>query len=170
MGHLKNITTKVVSFVFILAITIACEKKLIPENGTPVIVSPGIVIKNIIPKGNEKYLKSSSEVIYNQEKVNTYNIIIKNESLYFLDNNPAKEEYVEASLVFEGDTISPIGIRYKGSIGAYAGCLSGPDWGNPSGYKTCPKLSMQLKLNWNDRKEKFYGLNKFIHKTMTSHN
>jgi hypothetical protein len=67
---------------------------------------------------------------------------------------------VAASLVFRGDTISPAGIRYKGSIGAFVGCLSGPDWGNPSGYKICPKLSMQVKINWDGREETFYGLKK----------
>ncbi len=63
-------------------------------------------------------------------------------------------------MVFEGDTISPVGIRYKGTIGAYAGCLSGTDWTRPSGYKTCAKLSMQVKINWEGRKERFFDLNK----------
>jgi CotH kinase protein len=155
-NFIKNLAFCIIALCFLMA----CEKKLIPETSTPIAVSPGIVIKNIIPKGTEKYLHGSSDIIFDQEKVNTYNIILRYEDLGLLDSNPAKEEYVEAALVFNGDTISPIGIRYKGSIGAYAGCLSNPDWGNPSGYKTCTKLSIQLKLNWKDRKEKFYDLNK----------
>jgi hypothetical protein len=151
---------KPITFLILLLVLTSCEKKLIPEQGVPITTSTGIVIKNIIPKGNEKYLKGTSKVIFNQEKVNTYNIIINYDELNKLDKDPAKEEYVEAALVFDGDTISPIGIRYKGSIGAYAGCLSNPDWSRPSGSKTCVKLSMQLKLNWKDRKVKFYDLNK----------
>jgi len=77
-----------------------------------------------------------------------------------IDANPAAEEYVVGRLIFEGDTISPVGIRYKGSIGAFVGCLSGRDFSNASGYKTCTKLSMKVKLNWDDRKEHFFGLNK----------
>ncbi|MDC3210335.1 CotH kinase family protein, partial [Saprospiraceae bacterium] len=64
------------------------------------------------------------------------------------------------SLTFDGETISPIGIRYKGSIGAFLGCVSGNDWINPSGYKTCTKLSLKIKINWEGREEKFYGLKK----------
>ncbi len=156
----KNSLLRSFSIVLFSILFFSCEKKLIPETSTPIVNSPGIVIKNIIPKGTEKYLKGSSSVIFDQDKINTYNIILTYASISFLDANPAAEEYVEAALVFNGDTISPVGIRYKGSIGAYAGCVSGADWSKPSGYKTCPKLSIQIKLNWKDRKEKFYDLNK----------
>ncbi len=158
--HLRRQITNLLIIIGFSIILFACEKKIVPEISTPLPVSQGIVIKNIVPKGTEKYLKGSSETIFNQEQINIYNIILTYESLSILDANPAAEEYLEAALVFNGDTISPVGIRYKGSIGAYAGCLSGPDWSKPSGYKTCPKLSIQIKLNWKDRKEKFYGLNK----------
>jgi CotH kinase protein len=153
---LKSLGVYGVFFLFL----ISCEKKLIPETSTPSVVIPAFEVRKITPKGTEKYLKGTSDIIFDQEKVNTYNILIKYEDLNILNNNPAKEEYVEAALIFNGDTISPIGIRYKGSIGAYAGCLSNPDWTKPSGYKTCAKLSIQLKLNWKDRTEKFYDLNK----------
>ncbi|RDB04971.1 CotH kinase family protein [Runella aurantiaca] len=140
-----------------LVITLSCSKDMpTPINST----IPNQILPNIIPKGNEKYLQESSDYIYNQEKVRTYELIIKNDDLSKLDSDPAKEEYVEAALIFEGDTISPVGVRYKGSIGAFAGCLSNPDWANPSGQKTCEKLSMQIKINWKDRKERFFDVNK----------
>ena len=99
-------------------------------------------------------------MIFNQEKFHTFYIELPKANLARIDANPAAEEYVVGRLIFEGDTISPVGIRYKGSIGAFVGCLSGTDFTNPSGYKTCTKLSMKVKLNWADRKEHFYGLNK----------
>jgi len=67
---------------------------------------------------------------------------------------------VEGSITFNGETLSPVGIRYKGSIGAFVNCLSGTDWSNPSGYKTCTKLSIKVKINWDDTDDKFYGLKK----------
>ena len=141
-----------------LVIIVSCSKE---DRPTPINSTiPNQTLPNIKPKGNENYLKENSDYIYNQEKIRTYELIIKNDDLSKLDSDPAKEEYVEAALVFEGDTISPVGVRYKGSIGAYAGCLSNPDWGHPSGQKTCEKLSMQIKINWKDRKERFFDLNK----------
>lgn len=139
-------------------IIVSCSKEDIP---VPIKSNiPNETLPNITPKGNENYLKENSDYIYNQDKVRTFELIIKNDDLAKLNFDPTKEEYVEAALIFEGDTISPVGVRYKGSIGAYAGCLSNPDWANPSGQKTCEKLSLQIKINWKDRKERFFDLNK----------
>ena len=140
-----------------LVMIVSCSKDM-PSPIDSVI--PTGNLPNIKPKGNENYLKENSGYVYNQEKVRTYELLIKNDDLSKLDSDPAKEEYVEAALIFEGDTISPVGVRYKGSIGAFAGCLSNPDWGHPSGQKICEKLSMQVKINWKDRKERFFDLNK----------
>ena len=35
-------------------------------------------------------------------------------------------------MIFEGDTISPIGVRYKGSV-EWVGCVDGDIWFEPSG-------------------------------------
>ena len=50
-----------------------------------------------------------------------------------INDDPTKEEYIEGALIFEGDTISPVGIRYKGSVGAFVGCTSGKNPLEPSG-------------------------------------
>jgi spore coat protein CotH len=149
---------KSISIILLAFIVNSCSKDLTPEEDPQVIVKP--LITKIIPKGNENYLKKGSDYIFNQDVIKTYNIIIRPTDLAKINAAPAEEEYVEAALIFEGDTISPVGIRYKGSIGAYAGCVSGTDWTRPSGFKTCTKLSMQIKINWQDRKERFFDLNK----------
>ena len=151
------------SELFILAtlgvvVIVSCSKE---DKPTPIqSVIPKDEVPNIKPKGNENYLKQNSDYVYDQTKIKTYELIIPKDGMEKIDANPIAEEYVEAALVFEGDTISPVGVRYKGSIGAFAGCLSGPDWGHPDGRKVCEKLSMQIKINWNDRKERFFDLNK----------
>jgi len=121
-----------------------------PNNGVPFI----------IPDGDEKYITETSEYIFDQSKLHRFDLILPEDHLNEINDDPSAEEYVEGSLVFEGDTISPVGIRYKGSIGAFVGCLSGSDWATPSGSKTCTKLSMKVKINWGDRDEKFFDLKK----------
>ena len=110
--------------------------------------------------GTEKYLNEKSSYIFDQKKLPTFELTLPASALAKIDADPTAEEYVEGSLTFEGETISPVGIRYKGSIGAFVGCLSGTDWANPSGRKTCTKLSMKVKINWNDPEARFYGLKK----------
>ena len=85
-----------------------------------------------------------------------------------INRDHAAEEYVEGMLIFEKDTISPVGIRYKGSIGAFVGCLDGPNMFEPSGAKICTKLSMKIKINWKGRKEKFFGLKKLQFHSMNN--
>lgn len=114
----------------------------------------------IIPSGDEQYLTMNSSYIFDQDMLHTFELKISNTSLAKIEADPSAEEYVEGMLIFEDDTISPVGIRYKGSVGAFVNCLSGSDWSKPSGYKTCTKLSMKIKINWEGRTERFYDLKK----------
>ncbi len=123
-----------------------------PTNENPSTGNPTI--------GTEQYLNEKSDYIFDQKKLPTFELTLPAADLAKIDADPTAEEYVEGSLTFEGETISPVGIRYKGSIGAFVGCLSGSDWANPSGRKTCTKLSMKIKINWNDPDARFYGLKK----------
>lgn len=133
----------------------SCKK----DNSGNVIMDENLV--EIIPTtGDEKYLNQNSDYIFDQEKLHTFELILPQSALDEINDDPTAENYVEGSLTFQGETISPIGIRYKGSIGAFVGCVSGNNWANPSGHKTCTKLSMKIKINWDGRKEKFYGLKK----------
>ena len=157
MKYLKIPQIILLSLVALLVV-VSCSKEHIKEPTPQPIVKD--VVPKIVAKGTEKYLSKNSEYVFNQEEVKTYQLILREADLAKLNADPAREEYVEAALVFEGDTISPVGVRYKGSIGAYLNCLSGTDWSKPSGYKTCVKLSMQIKVNWDNRKERFYDLNK----------
>ena len=100
-----------------------------------------------------------SDYIYDQSKLHRFDILISQENLNLIDNDPTAEQYVDASFIFEDKIVKDVGLRYKGSIGAFVGCLSGPNWSNPSGYKTCPKLSMKIKINYKNDK-KFYDLKK----------
>ncbi len=99
-----------------------------------------------------------SGYIFDQERLHTFELTLSDEALAQIDRNPSAEEWVLGSLTFEGETIDRVGIRYKGSIGAWVGCLSDPDWTDPSGHKVCTKLSMKVKVNWDDSNREFHGL------------
>jgi len=106
---------------------------------------------NITPVGGEHYLTENSDFIFNQDSLYTFELKLSEAALKYLDHDPTAEEYVEGSLTFKGETISPVGIRYKGSVGAFVNAVSGRDWANPSGRKTATKLSMKIKINWKDK-------------------
>jgi hypothetical protein len=125
------------------------------DSGNPPAPEPPPVVA-----GDEKYLNTDSDYIFDQNKLLTFELNLPSADLAKIDADPSAEEYVEGSLTFEGETIHKVGIRYKGSIGAFVGCLTGKDWANPSGSKTCTKLSMKVKINWTDSDFKFYGLKK----------
>ena len=120
------------------------------------------------PIGTESYLEGNSDYIFDQNKLHTFELKIAEDQLAIIDQDPAAEEFVEGTLIFEGDTISPVGVRYKGSVGAFVGCLSGPNPFSPSGSKVCTKLSMKVKINWKGREEKFFDLKKLQFHSMNN--
>ncbi len=98
--------------------------------------------------------KDSMAFVFNEDTVRTYNILIEENALAFLDADPMKEEYVNADIEFLGDTIRNVGVRYKGSAGSWSGCVEGDK-------KVCIKLATKVKFNrdgFEDRR--FFGLKK----------
>ncbi len=147
--------------IFIIVLLFATCKKT--EDESPFIPSnpdSDFEVPTITPSGDEQFLNMDSDYIFDQSKLATFELKIPGSALAQINANPAAEQYVEGMLIFEGDTISPVGVRYKGSIGAFVNCLSGSDWANPSGQKICTKLSMKVKINWDGADYKFYGLKK----------
>ena len=118
------------------------------------------IVPTIKPNGSEQYLNLSSDFIFDQNKLHTFELKLAEKDLEKIDSDPTAEQYIEGMLIFEGDTISPVGVRYKGSVGAWVGCVDGPNPFEPSGKKICTKLSMKVKINWKGRDERFYDLKK----------
>ncbi len=98
-----------------------------------------------------RYVEGDADVIFAQDRVNTFELTLAPESLAFLDADPKAEEYVEGALTFDGETIEGVGIRYKGSVGSWFGCTA------ESGAKSCTKLSTKVKINQTDGDAEFYG-------------
>jgi len=141
---------KIYSILLITSLfIISCEK----NNG---LTSSGVPI--IIPNGNEIYLNQPSDSLFRQNNLPILEINLPTGALDYINSDPTAEIYVEGSLTYNGETISPIGIRYKGSVGAFVGGVSGENWANPSGRKTETKLSMKFKIDWKGYHSTFYNL------------
>lgn len=109
--------------------------------------------------------------IYDQSVLRTFELKLSEADLAILDGNPAAEKYVPGKLVFEGKEYGPVGIRYKGSVGAWIGCVADSTPEDPlrvSGAKTCAKLSMKVSFNEYDPNGKFFGVKKLQFHAMNS--
>lgn len=126
--------------------------------GTGGAVGPGTVIAE--PQDEASYL-------FDQSLVRTYELRIAQSDLDAINADPVAEVYVPATLIFEGIEYGPVGVRYKGSVGAFYSCVQNGGL-NPSGPKTCRKLSMKVSFNWMDPAGRFYGLKKLNFHSMNS--
>lgn len=90
----------------------------------------------------------SSDVLFDQDELHTFFLTIPEDDLAFLDADPTAEVYVEGELRFGDEVVSEVGVRYKGSHGAWVGCIA--DAATRTGAKTCTKLSMKVKINWGE--------------------
>ncbi|MGL1902482.1 MAG: CotH kinase family protein [Fibrobacterales bacterium] len=120
-----------------------------------------------------EYLNSLYEkqnYVFSDDTIRTYNIVISEENLTFLDDNPMQEQYVTATLIGPDDTIPNVMIRYKGQNGSwqFAGGYteySGAHCAQP--HKSCQKLSMKIKFKTDEYPDrKFYGLKKLMFHSM----
>lgn len=105
--------------------------------------------------------------LFDQDRLHTFEINLSEENLAFLDADPSAEEYVEGEVTFDGETRT-VGVRYKGGIGAWVNCLEGTQFSggiesifNPSGARTCTKLSIKIKINWQNSDDEWHGQRKF---------
>lgn len=100
--------------------------------------------------------EDAAAYIFDQDALRTYELRLAPADLARIDANPAGEEYVAGMMHFEGREYGPVGIRYKGSVGAFRGCLTTA----MPGTKACTKLSMKVSFHWKDPEGRFYGLRK----------
>jgi len=112
-------------------------------------------------EGNDEpeYDGPDSTYLFEQNRLHTFELTLADEALAFMDADPRAEEYVPAILSFGGEEFGEVGLRYKGSVGAFVGCLEETD-PEPDGAKTCTKLSMKVKVNWDGSDARFYDLRK----------
>lgn len=109
--------------------------------------------------------------IYDQTVLRSFELKLDDKDLAIIDGNPAAEKYVPGKLVYDGKEYGPVGIRYKGSVGAFIFCVAESTPEHPTmigGAKTCPKLSMKISFNEYDPNGRFFGVKKLIFHSMNN--
>lgn len=103
----------------------------------------------------------SSDYVFDDGALRGYELEVSAADWQWLNENATLEEYVEATLRFEGREYGPVGLRYKGGFGTLQSCFDGQT-------RTCAKLSMKIKFNEYDPELRFYGLKKLNFHSMSS--
>ncbi len=109
--------------------------------------------------------------IYDQDVLRSFELVLTAENMAKLDSDPAAEEYVPGTLIYDGVEYPNVGVRYKGSAGAWIGCVEGSTpnnlW-NFTGKRTCPKLSLKVSFNKYDPDGRFFGVKKLLFHAMNN--
>lgn len=178
---MKNMSVLGSSLVLLLAVSCATE-------GTGPVVNPDVTDKTKtaacaglttplpmhVPDAAGRVTGEPADAaadIFDQKMLRTFELKLAEKDLASIDADPTAEKYVPGSLVFDGKEYAQVGIRYKGSIGAWIFCVADSTPENPTkvgGAKTCPKLSMKISFNEYDSKGRFFGMKKLMFHAMNN--
>jgi spore coat protein H len=92
--------------------------------------------------------------LFDEAVIRTYELDVADADWAWLNDNALLEQYVPATLHFEGEVHDQAAIRYKGSVGSLKLCFDG------MGNQVCDKLSIKLAFDEYDDEGRFYGLKK----------
>jgi len=140
-----------------------------PVSANPVIDGPSTLVGAAV--GSVDVVAEPADtvaVLYDPTVVRTVELLLSPENLEFLDANPSAEQYVPGSVVIDGVRFDQVGIRYKGSLGSFLGCTDSEDPFDPTGRKTCLKLSMKLKFDEYVSDQRFLGVKRLLLHAMRS--
>jgi spore coat protein H len=97
--------------------------------------------------------------VFDPAIVRTYDIQLAAADLATLNANPSAEQYVTGSVRIDGVDVPSVGVRYKGSVGAFLRPCTASRLGEPAGAKT-GKCSIKLAFDHVDPDGRFHGLRK----------
>jgi hypothetical protein len=127
-----------------------------PSDGgvTPDASGPGTVIGE--PDDDSSY-------VFDQTQLRSYDLIIAQAELDMLNQNPQAEQYVQGMVEHEGEQYGPVGIRYKGSVGAFQPPCTGGGGGAKVG-----KCSVKVAFDFLDDEARFHDLKKLNFHSMNN--
>jgi len=145
-------------FVLLLFVVTSCA----PKATCKPLTSPLAKVLKDKPDRVVVAPKDELSAIYDSPLLQTFELKLSEENLEFLNSQPAAEKYVQGSMTFQERTYQSVGIRYKGSAGAWFGCVE-TTRENPfdlSGPKTCPKLNIKVSFSKYSPDGRFMGVRK----------
>lgn len=90
--------------------------------------------------------------LFDETVLRTYELDVAPADWTWLNDNALLEQYVPATLHFEGEVVDQAAVRYKGSVGSLKLCFDG------MGNLICNKLSIKLAFDEYDPEGRFHGL------------
>ena len=103
--------------------------------------------------GTDAGASVGADFVFDESKIRTYNLTLPAATWDELNINARDEQYVSASLEYEGTVVDNIGLRFKGSFGSLVFCFNGDT-------RICDKLNLKLKFNEYVPGQRLQGLKK----------
>lgn len=93
----------------------------------------------------------NADVVFDEGKIHTFELTLPAADWDALNVSARDEQYVSATLNYQGQTLESIGMRFKGAVGSLKLCFQGDT-------RVCDKLNIKLKFNEYVPGQRFYGL------------
>jgi len=126
-----------------------CSSPLPDPDPEPPAGQPGVIVAQ--PDDEASFL-------WDEAQLQTFELELRPQDLAMIDGSPAAELYVPGNLHHGEDTYE-VGIRYKGSYGAFLAPCTGDGLGQLGGPKV-GKCSIKVSFHWNNPGGRFHGLKK----------
>ncbi len=102
-----------------------------------------------------------AQFLFDDTVIRTVELTIAPDDLATIDSDPSAEQSVPASLRYDGEDVGDIGVRYKGSVGAFLRpCTAATVPGAQQHQPKVGKCSMKLQFDYLDDDRRWHGLKK----------
>lgn len=120
--------------------------------------------KNIGDSGNtESDAMADSKDVFDESVIRTVSITIADNEWNWLNEHATDKIYVPANVVYDGESVQNVGVRYKGNYGTLYPCFDS----NGDRNNVCGKLAFKIDFNEYDDNQRFRGLKKINLQSMS---
>ncbi|MCP4601853.1 MAG: hypothetical protein GY847_15285 [Proteobacteria bacterium] len=100
--------------------------------------------------------KGNSDYVFDDSVIRTFEVELANEDLQKIDADPTAEQYVPATVFYDGLEFTKAAFRYKGGFGSLYSCFEN-FWPEVIG-RDCDKLNYKIKFSEYKDDKRFFGL------------
>jgi spore coat protein H len=105
--------------------------------------------------------EDESAAFFNDKQVHELDLSVNPDDLALIDSDPSSEMYVNADVRIDGESLGTVGLRYKGSAGAFlAPCTEAELPGEREPGPKVGKCSMKLDFDRVNSDQRLHGLKK----------
>ena len=119
-------------------------------------INPGMVTPPTVDPQD-----AAAASVFNQDSLYHFEVTVEDSLWTWLNTHVLDEEFVSANVKVGGKEWKNVGIRYKGAYGTLKLCFDG------AGKLICDKLSMKIRFDEYEEKQKFHGLKRLNFHSLT---